>query len=157
MWFSRFGMAAVALAGAALMLPGCTGVGAGVGVNVGKGPNYRHGPPDHAPAHGYRKKHHEHGVVMVYDSGLGVYIVAGAVDVYFHDDLFFRLSGHDWVASGSYYGPWEHAHYRNVPGGLRKMHNERRHEGDWDHDDHDDDDDRGKHKGKDKHKKHKRS
>ena len=158
MRFYRLFAPTMLLAATALILSGCAGVGASVGFHVSSVRSHPHRPPAHAPAHGHHKKHHEHHnhhdrvIDMVYDSGLGVYVVAEAVDIYFHDALFFRLSGHDWVASGSFYGPWEHTHYRNVPRALRKKHDERRHQDDRDHDD-DDDDNHGKHKGKDKKRK----
>ena len=79
------------------------------------------GPPDHAPAHGYRKKHHHHDVELVYDSRIGVYLVAGHDGLYFHGDYFYRTdNGGSWRVSLNLNGPWEHAADRNVPAGLYK-------------------------------------
>ncbi|MFQ5585276.1 MAG: hypothetical protein ACE5GF_00390, partial [Thermodesulfobacteriota bacterium] len=44
----------------------------------------KHGPPPHAPAHGYRHKH-RHGVELMFDGGLGVYIAVGLSGIYFHN------------------------------------------------------------------------
>ena len=49
-------LCAVVLACATLMLASCSSVGSG------------NGPPQHAPAHGYRHKHRAKGVELVYDS-----------------------------------------------------------------------------------------
>ncbi len=77
------------------------------------------GPPPHAPAHGYRHKH-EGKVDMTYDSGLGVYIVAGAKDCYFHDDHYLRLAKAGWEVSFSLAGPWQSAATKSLPPGLAK-------------------------------------
>ena len=47
------------------------------------------GPPPHAPAHGYRHKH-EHGVELVFDSQLGVYVVVGWKDHFFSAGRYYR-------------------------------------------------------------------
>ena len=116
---------------AAILLPACSSVGVygGAGVAVGSGPVvhspgpvvHSGGPPDHAPAHGYRKKHHHHDVELVYDSGLGVYLVAGHHGLYFHGDYFYRMNdGGSWRLSLNLNGPWDHAPDRRVPAGLYK-------------------------------------
>ncbi len=41
------------------------------------------GPPSHAPAHGYRNKEHKQrykGIDLVFDTGLGVYVVVDMAD-----------------------------------------------------------------------------
>lgn len=123
---------------AAILLPGCSSmdVHGGAGVSVGSGPAvhapgpavrapvpvvHAGGPPDHAPAHGYRKKHQRHDVELVYDSGLGVYLVAGHDGLYFHADYFYRMDdGGSWRVSLNLNGPWDHASDRRVPAGLYK-------------------------------------
>ncbi len=123
---------------AAILLPACSSmdVHGGAGVSVGSRPAvhapgpvvhapvpvvHAGGPPDHAPAHGYRKKHHHHDVELVYDSGLGVYLVAGHNGLYFHADYFYRMDeGGSWRVSVNLNGPWELAADRNVPSGLHK-------------------------------------
>ena len=59
------------------------------------------GPPPHAPAHGYRRKQHieQQDVELVFDSGLGVYVVVGFPGVYFHADHYFRYAGTSWQVS----------------------------------------------------------
>ena len=131
-------LTALCAAAAAILLPACSSVGAygGVGGTIGSGPVvhssshvvhspapvvHAGGPPDHAPAHGYRKKHHHHDVELVYDSGLGVYLVGGHNGLYFHADYFYRIDdGGSWRVSVNLNGPWDHASDRRVPAGLYK-------------------------------------
>jgi hypothetical protein len=74
------------------------------------------GPPAHAPAHGYRKKHQ--GRDLVFDSDLGVYVVVGLSDLWFLDGSYFRISGDHWEISAGTSGPWRVAAVRSVPGRL---------------------------------------
>lgn len=80
-----------------------------------------HGPPPHAPAHGYRHKHH-HGHDLVFDAGLGAYVVVGLPDVYFSDGHFFRRHGGGWEMAPEPGGPWREARARALPPGLAKKH-----------------------------------
>lgn len=83
----------------------------------------RGGPPPHAPAHGYRRKHHvQHGsdVELVFDSGLGVYVVVGFPDVYFYANSFFRFGDIGWQISVRPDGGWAVADSGRVPPGLQK-------------------------------------
>lgn len=75
------------------------------------------GPPPHAPAHGYRHKH-QHGVELVYNSELGVYVVIGFPNHYFCRDHYFRLGGENWEISTHIKGPWIVA-ANDVPSGLK--------------------------------------
>ena len=77
------------------------------------------GPPPHAPAHGYRHRH-EGKVNMTYDAGLGVYVVIGARDCYFHDDHYLRLARSGWEMSLSFGGPWQPSPTKSLPPGLAK-------------------------------------
>ena len=79
------------------------------------------GPPSHAPAHGYRHKH-QTGVEIVFDSHLGVYIVAGKTDIYFHDGWFLRIRSGNWEVSASLDGQWKARSSDRVPPGLRSKH-----------------------------------
>ncbi len=79
------------------------------------------GPPSHAPAHGYRRKH-QSGAEFRFDSDLGVYIVMGHTDVYFHEGRFVRIRGGIWQASATLGGPWEPKAAKWVPPGLRSKH-----------------------------------
>jgi len=79
------------------------------------------GPPPHAPAHGYRHKH-QSGAELRFDSDLGVYVVVGHADVYFHDGWFLRDRGGIWQVSVTLAGPWEPRPAEWVPRGLRAKH-----------------------------------
>ncbi len=79
------------------------------------------GPPPHAPAHGYRHKH-QSGREFRFDSHLGVYIVEGNTDTYFHDGWFVRIRSGIWRVSATLRGPWEPRSAEWVPPGLRSKH-----------------------------------
>ena len=79
------------------------------------------GPPSHAPAHGYRHKH-ETGAKIVFDSHLGVYIVEGKTDVYFHDGWFVRIRSGIWQVSATIDGQWKTQSTNWIPPGLRSKH-----------------------------------
>ena len=78
------------------------------------------GPPPHAPAHGYRRKHQDaHGEVeLVFDAGLGVYAVVGLPGVYFYADHFFRQVDAGWQISVQHDAGWVVAAEADVPPGL---------------------------------------
>jgi hypothetical protein len=99
----------------AVTLPGCVAVPH----HHGK-PNRGHGPPPHAPAHGYRQKHQ--GADLVFDSRRHVYVVVGHADHFFVDDHFLRLHAGAWQASASLRGPWHAVASHSVPPGLRAGH-----------------------------------
>ncbi len=83
----------------------------------------RPGPPPHAPAHGYRQKHHRSDggeVDLVFDSGLGVYVVVGVPGRYYWDGYYLRVDGDQWYASVSLDGDWEKRGARKLPPGLQK-------------------------------------
>ena len=114
---------------AALPLPACHHHHAGHGGPAHPGPEVRvherGGPPPHAPAHGYRRKHqveHGHGhaeLELVFDSGLGVYVVVGLPGIYFHADHFYRQVDAGWQVSLHHDSGWVLASQRDVPPGLR--------------------------------------
>jgi hypothetical protein len=79
------------------------------------------GPPSHAPAHGYRHKHRS-GAEFRFDSHLGVYIVEGEADIYFHDGWFVRIRSGIWEVSATLDGRWETRSTEWVPPGLRSKH-----------------------------------
>ena len=76
------------------------------------------GPPAHAPAHGYRRKH-VHGMELVFDSGRGVYVVVGVSDHYYHDGHFFRLRSGIWETSPKPDGHWKVVSDKSLPMGLK--------------------------------------
>lgn len=80
------------------------------------------GPPAHAPAHGYRKKHRHDNVELVWDSGKGVYVVIAHEGHFFSKDVYYRIAGDHWEVSGGINGPWKVTNSGNVPPGLRKHH-----------------------------------
>jgi hypothetical protein len=77
-----------------------------------------HGPPPHAPAHGHHHTHH-HGVELVFDSGLGAYVVVGYPSYFYYDGVFLRFDNGLWQASVSLQGPWRSRSLKSVPPGLR--------------------------------------
>ena len=76
------------------------------------------GPPAHAPAHGYRRKH-VHGVELVFDSGLGLYVVVGRTDHYYHDGYFFRFRSGIWERCPEPDGHWKVTSHNSLPIGLQ--------------------------------------
>lgn len=83
------------------------------------------GPPPHAPAHGYRIKHHQ-GVVLIYDSKLGAYVVQGFPGHYYREEHFFRREGHEWQVAIAINGPWAVTTVDRLPEGLKKLAKEER-------------------------------
>ena len=80
---------------------------------------YEHGgPPPHAPAHGYRHKHHSHD--LEYDSGLGIYVVIGLPDHYFTDGVYYKRTKHGWYSSHDVDKGWKEYKKDNLPGKLNK-------------------------------------
>jgi hypothetical protein len=76
------------------------------------------GPPAHAPAHGYRRKH-VHGMELVFDSSLGLYVVVGLSDHYYHDGYFFRLRSGIWERCPKPDGHWKVVSDNSLPIGLQ--------------------------------------
>jgi hypothetical protein len=84
----------------------------------------RGGPPPHAPAHGYRFRHQRTGVDLVFDSGLGVYVVVG-YPYYYHRERFFRYYDGVWQASLRVDGGWIVVADREVPETLYRARTQR--------------------------------
>jgi hypothetical protein len=78
------------------------------------------GPPPWAPAHGYRHKHQ--GADLQFDSRLGVYVVLGHPEHYFHVKWFYRWADGSWHVSTSMNGSWETVNIKRVPSKLRAKH-----------------------------------
>jgi hypothetical protein len=76
------------------------------------------GPPPHAPAHGYRHKHH--GRDLVFDSAVGVYVVVGMPDLWWFDGHYVRWTGARWELGVEIDGPWRVAQVGAVPVKLRE-------------------------------------
>lgn len=114
---SRFALAFSLASALALANSACIVVDGGGG---GPAPSARHrsGPPPHAPAHGYRHKHH--GRELVFDTNLGVYAVVDLRDVWFLDGSYFRISGDGWEIGVGVDGPWRVSTLSAVPVRLRE-------------------------------------
>jgi hypothetical protein len=80
----------------------------------------KRGPPPHAPAHGYRHKLERDGVDLVFDSGLGVYVVVDLTDVFFYEGHYYRCEGERWFISPRPRDGWLVVAVTEVPGGLVK-------------------------------------
>jgi len=76
------------------------------------------GPPAHAKAHGYRRKH-ACGHELKYDVVYGIYVVVGVDNCYYHDGHFYRLSGDQWQVSLRVDSGWTSAKFDSLPPGLR--------------------------------------
>ncbi|HUT45206.1 MAG TPA: hypothetical protein VMX36_02930 [Sedimentisphaerales bacterium] len=99
---------------ALLMTASCSRYGVRHQPTISKG----NGPPAHAPAHGYRRKHVA-GMELVFDSGRGVYVVVGLSDHYYHDGYFYRLRGSFWEMSIKPDGDWKVVSQQSLPMGLQ--------------------------------------
>jgi len=86
-----------------------------------------HGPPPHAPAHGYRHKHHRDGVNLVFDSGLGVYVVADWPGYYWHVDRYLRWAAGEWRVSQRIDGVWVVVASDRLPRKLVAKHGKKAH------------------------------
>ncbi len=75
------------------------------------------GPPPWAPAHGYRHKHGD--VNLVFDSGLGVYVVFELPNRYFLRGRYYRRVDAGWQLSANLSGPWVVIASDRLPPGLR--------------------------------------
>jgi len=80
---------------------------------------YVQGPPPHAPAHGYRHKYQEHGVELVYDSGLGVYVVVDFPNHFYFKGHYYRHRDSKWEIGVRVDGPWKVVAEKSLPPGLR--------------------------------------
>ena len=115
MRFKSISLYVVVLVCATLMLVSCHRISIGAG--SGHRRVYRHGPPPHAPAHGYR--HKQHGVELVYDSGRGVYVVVDLPNHYYFRGRYYRRGEIQWEAGVHIDGPWEFVSADALPKGLR--------------------------------------
>jgi len=91
-----------------------------VAVSLDGTPHHGHGPPPHAPAHGYRQ--HHQGADLAFDSKLGVYLVVGYSDHFYSDGHFLRFHGDSWQVSSSLRGPWGAYSPASLPPGPRSTH-----------------------------------
>jgi hypothetical protein len=88
------------------------------------------GPPDHAPAHGYRRNHGGDDVELVFDKQLNVYIVSGYRDTYYSAGQYFRWVDGSWEWSVSISTGWKFVvDYHEVPSALCVKHGKGKHHG----------------------------
>lgn len=99
-----------------LLLASCDSVG--VYRVRGRGPGIGHGPPAHAQAHGYRRKQIG-GYDLIYDSAIGVYVVVGLSDCYYHNGHFYRLHSDIWQISLRADADWRVVAHDALPSGLK--------------------------------------
>lgn len=83
------------------------------------GPHPHSEPPLHAPAHGNRHSYGD-GIELVFDSGLGLYVVSGRPHYYFQDGWYWRPHHSVLEISLSLGGPWRlyGERFRHPPPGL---------------------------------------
>jgi hypothetical protein len=86
------------------------------------GPPARRGPPPHAPAHGYRRKHPHDPVELVYDAEVRVYVVLGREAVYWDGRRYLRCSDGGWRVSAYIDGVWAAVSSDEVPALLVARH-----------------------------------
>ena len=119
-------LAIVLLAGAFALLTACAHFDHTYRANrhhKAGGAHAGHGPPPHAPAHGYRHKLHHHGGLQIaFDSGLGVYAVVNHPDLFFWEDQFYRLSDRAWHVSAYLDHGWVSIGTSRLPRHLAKKH-----------------------------------
>lgn len=77
-----------------------------------------HGPPPHAPAHGYRHRT-AHGHDLAYDARLKVYVVVGRTDHYYATERYYRRADGGWEVSLSLQDSWEPIADTALPHGLK--------------------------------------
>ena len=117
MRFKSISLSVVVLVCATLMLVSCRSFSIGASSGHRREYKRKHGPPPHAPAHGYRHKHQ--GVELVYDSGHGVYVVIDLPNHYYFRGRYYRRGEIQWEAGVNMDGPWEFVSEGALPKGLR--------------------------------------
>lgn len=80
------------------------------------------GPPPHAPAHGYRHKKMTRAgeIELVFDTGLGVYVVVGYPGFYFYRGNYYRALNSVWHVSAHIDTGWAVVGNNALPRGLAK-------------------------------------
>ncbi len=107
----------------AVLLSGCGHISS---VTIGKSARYAshdrdgHGPPPHAPALGHRRKQHDSGLELVFDSEVGVYVVVDLPNHYYWDGYYLRIEDGSWYASTKFKSGWKPRSSDSLPPGLRK-------------------------------------
>lgn len=120
MTFKRITLFAAMSACMLLLMASCSEWSVRTGPVIRPGPG--NGPPAHAKAHGYRNKQVA-GVELVFDSRLGVYVVVGHTDCYYHDGYFYRQRGGLWEMSLKPDSGWASVSIKSLPAGLQAKSN----------------------------------
>ncbi|MFQ5698723.1 MAG: hypothetical protein ACE5IL_10630 [Myxococcota bacterium] len=130
----RCGLPALAWASLALPLAGCIASDRPIPPRHAR--VQRHGPPSHAPAHGYRREHEEvheraslpSGVELVFDRRLGIYLLVGLADYYYDGHRYYRRHRGQWQVSLELGRGWTRITVGGLPRGLRasKRHSHRK-------------------------------
>lgn len=81
--------------------------------------DYDHGPPPHAPAHGYRYRHSD-GMMLLFDGDLGLYLVIGQPHHYYHRKHFYRFHKRAWHRRARPHGQWRRIPRHGIPPGLSR-------------------------------------
>ncbi len=77
------------------------------------------------PKHGH--KHRHGGIELVFDEKLGVYLVVGRSDHYYHGTRFFRLTQAGWQVSAHIDAGWVSIRYEEVPSRLLVLQQHHKH------------------------------
>jgi hypothetical protein len=88
---------------------------------AGPGKSQGHGPPPHAPAHGYRAKTQD-GLELVYRADIGVYEFVGRDQYYYKNGVIYHKDSIGWIMGRSVDGPWTSVSEAQIPPGLRSDH-----------------------------------
>lgn len=88
---------------------------------------YYHGPPPHAPAHGYRYHYRDHGVSLVFDSHLRLYLVLDFPGYYYHHGYYYHWDDYHWLRSKHFRRGWQHFDQKHLPKKLYKRHYHKHH------------------------------
>jgi hypothetical protein len=83
-----------------------------------------HGPPPHAPAHGYRCKLPSK-VEVVFDSNCGVYVVVGLEKHFWLNGQYYRFCNGQWEVSMTIESGWEVVREEKLPPGLCKKYKDK--------------------------------
>lgn len=103
---------------AAILFAGVVFTASGCAVYPTHHHHHGYGPPPHAPAHGYRAKFHHHD--LIYDTHLGVYVVAGLHHHYYHGGYYYKRVHDGWYHSRYSDRDWRRNDVRKLPPGLAK-------------------------------------
>ncbi len=103
-------------------------IGALIAASAGCAVVYRE--PPYAPPHGH-VVHYEANVDLVFDSGLGLYVVTGYPAYYYYRGYYYHVYADGRCErSKRFAGPWKSARMSDVPPGLAKK--EKHHEKHYD-------------------------